>query len=293
MARSALTDIKTDLISDSGAVLWSFVQGEQVEFPVTLNFLTNAGIGYTYEAVIMEGNNIAPTGGSATWEVGVDPAISTIVPTATRALGINNSLVVRVPRDRGNWEPTGEYTREDVVLDNTIYYKLKTGVDYLSSTPPQDDTAFWEEYEPNKVYIQFPGTMTLAQTVPVTATTGIPGKFTLAGHPFKEGNPVVFTGSMPTEVTANTVYYVSASGLTTDDFRVATTVGGTPLTLSTVGASIMATLPAWSVQPTITVPVYGFFELRVTEPYGSIYPRTWKPMRGLIQYLYSPTQAVI
>lgn len=277
MARSSLVDATIDLQDDTGGVLWSFVQGEQVEFPVTLNFLSNAGLGYTYEAVIMEGNNVLG---------------ESVAPTAARSNGINSSLTVRVPRERGVWSPTEEYTREDVVSYNTIYYKLKAGVDRLNAAAPSADTAFWEEYEPNKVYIQFSGKVTLPQTVSVTGAIGIPGTFTSVGHPFKEGNPVNFAGTLPTEVLENTTYYVVASGLTADNFRVASNVGGIPLTLSTNGSGLTATLPAWSVQPTITSPVHGFFELRVTEPSGGIYPRTWKPMRGLVQYLYSPTQVV-
>jgi len=51
------------------------------------------------------------------------------------------------------------------------------------------------------------------------------------------------------------------------------------------------TYTAWSVQPTVASSVYGFFELRVTEP-GSVFPRSFKPVRGLVQLQYSPTTAV-
>ena len=65
-------------------------------------------------------------------------------------------------------------------------------------------------------------------------------------------------------------------------------VGGTagsdnPMTIKTY--------TAWTVQPTIETSVYGFFELRVTEP-GSVFPRSFKPVRGLIQLQYSPSAAV-
>lgn len=51
------------------------------------------------------------------------------------------------------------------------------------------------------------------------------------------------------------------------------------------------TYTAWSVQPTVASSVYGFFELRVTEP-GSVFPRSFKPVRGLIELQYSPTTTV-
>lgn len=48
----------------------------------------------------------------------------------------------------------------------------------------------------------------------------------------------------------------------------------------------------WAVQPTAESEVYGFFELRVTEPAGGVYQRTWKPMRGMVEISFSPTDLV-
>jgi len=197
MARSQLTETAVDLQSDSGAVLFSLIQGEQLEFPVVLNFLTNASAGYVYEAVIMEALN-----------VNGDLAI----PTVVRPGGANTTVTVRVPLERGTWVSTTAYNREDVVLYNAIYYKLATGTARISATPPSSDTGFWQEYVPNKVYIQFPATLSNS--------------------------------------------------------------------------------PAWAVGPNIAQPVYGFFELSVQEPAGGVYQRIWKPMRGLIELSYSPTQVV-
>jgi hypothetical protein len=193
MARSKITSPSSDLQSDSGAVLWSLVQGEQLEFPVTLKFLTNA-YGYTYEAVIMEANNVE---GNAT------------IPTIARPGGENTTLTVRVPLERGAWNPATAYDREDVVLYNAEYYKLKSGTARVNATTPDLDP-YWEDYVPNQVYIQFPSTL--------SAT--------------------------------------------------------------------------WSVQPTTESPVYGFFELSVQELSGAVYRRTWKPMRGVVELLYSPTKLV-
>lgn len=49
----------------------------------------------------------------------------------------------------------------------------------------------------------------------------------------------------------------------------------------------------YAVQPGVNNPVYGFFELRVTEPANPIYTRTWKPTRGLVEFRYSPTELVV
>jgi hypothetical protein len=51
-------------------------------------------------------------------------------------------------------------------------------------------------------------------------------------------------------------------------------------------ASLAAT---WNVQPIVDAPVYGFFELRVTEPQDQIFTRTFKPVRGMVEILFSPT----
>jgi len=196
MARSLITDASVDLVSDTGGVLWSLIQGEQLEYPITLNFLTNAGSGYAYEAVVVEGNNVS---GSAT------------PPTSARPSGVQTTLTVRVPAEKGTWSAAAAYDREDVVLYSGIYYKLYSGVARVSATIPSSDS-LWEVYVPNKIYVQF------------------------------------------------------------------------PLTLSKS--------PAWTVQPTTVSNVYGFFELRVTEPGGGVFTRTWKPMRGLVELLYSPTDVV-
>jgi hypothetical protein len=48
----------------------------------------------------------------------------------------------------------------------------------------------------------------------------------------------------------------------------------------------------WAQDAEVGVPVYGFFEMRVTEPVDAVYQRTWKPIRGMVEVLFSPTEAV-
>lgn len=45
----------------------------------------------------------------------------------------------------------------------------------------------------------------------------------------------------------------------------------------------------WAVKPSAVVPVHGFFELKVSEPGSAIFPRIWKPARGVVELLFSPT----
>jgi hypothetical protein len=66
-------------------------------------------------------------------------------------------------------------------------------------------------------------------------------------------------------------------------------------TLDTIHVQIPKTLsitPPYAMTPTVDAPVYGFFELRVSEKANNVYPRTWKPVRGLIEILFSPTERV-
>jgi len=194
MARSTLVNPTDDLISDSGAVLWSFVKGEQLEFPITMNFIGNATAGYTYEAVVVEALNVVE---------------QTEKPVTIRPGGIQTTLVVRVPTYRGTWNGTQAYNREEVVFYNGLYYKLLSGIARTNATPPSSDP-LWEETTLNRVYLQYP---------------------------------------------------------------------------STLGST-------WQIQPTVGFPTYGFFELRVTEPADAIFRRTWKPVRGMVEILFSPTDIV-
>lgn len=198
MARALITETTNDLISDAGAILWSIVIGEQLEFPITLNFIENmplTGIEtYEYEAVVIEGDNVAEQSER---------------PTTIKPNGAQTKLVIRVPVYVGYWNPPEAYNREEVVLYNNKYYKLRSGISRVSSIPPDQDP-LWEETLYNIIYLQFP---------------------------------------------------------------------------KTLGAD-------WEISPTTEVPVYGFFELRVTEPLDAVFTRTWKPIRGMVQLLFSPTHIV-
>lgn len=195
MARSRLVDPTKDLINDSGTVLWSIIKGEQLEFPIALNFIDDASVkssnNYTYEAVVVEGLNTTT---------------QTDFPTTTRPQGVTTSLFTRLPILIGTWDAGVAYNKEEVVLYNGKYYKLIKGAGRVNSTIPSEDS-LWTVTQLNKIYVQFPST--LAST--------------------------------------------------------------------------------WSVQPSVNVPVYGFFELRVTEPTDQIFTRTFKPVRGIIEILFSPT----
>jgi len=195
MARSRITDTgRKDLITDAGSVLFSFVKGEQLEFPVTLNFLEDATAGYTYEAVVVEAQNLFGQTGK---------------PTTVLAGGVQTVIPVRVPTNRGTWDAVQAYNTAEVVSHSGIVYQLVAGAAVVNAVTPDLDPN-WTVTTLNKIHLQFP--TTLADT-----------------------------------------YAISAS---------------------------------------VNSPIYGFFELRVTEPNTSVYRRTWKPIRGMIEILFSPTDIV-
>jgi len=202
MARSRIIqpDVN-DLITDAGSVLFSLVKGEQLEFPVTLNFVVDATNNYTYEAAVVEAANTSTQTGLLNADTLVYDR-----PKSIEASGAKTSLTVRVPTNRGTWQDVQAYNREEIVLYNSIYYKLLEGAARVNSTTPDQDS-LWAVTALNKIYVQFPDTL------------------------------------------AND--YV--------------------------------------LNPSVSSPVYGFFELRVTEPTDSIYSRTWKPIRGMVEFLFSPT----
>lgn len=81
----------------------------------------------------------------------------------------------------------------------------------------------------------------------ITATIGTPGVITWNNHGLSAGQPVVFAndgGALPGGLTAGTVYYVIAGGLTTNSFSVATTAGGTGVEITDAGTGVtVATAP--------------------------------------------------
>jgi hypothetical protein len=196
MGRTMIGSTTTELQSDSGSVLWSFVQGEQLEFPVTLSFIQNVSLGYAFEAVVIEGAN--------------EPD-STTPPEAIQPNGVQTKLTVRVPLYRDTWNAATTYHKDDMTLYSGKYYHLKYLLSYVSAVTPNLDPN-WTEVVGNVIYVQFPKTLSLS--------------------------------------------------------------------------------PAWAVQPTAASKVYGFFELRVTENTGAIFAQTWKPMRGLVELQFSPTEVV-
>lgn len=75
----------------------------------------------------------------------------------------------------------------------------------------------------------------------VTISVGSPGVVSWTGHGLVAGQPVVFTnegGALPDGLTAGTVYYVIAAGLTADTFSVAATPDGPGIETTDAGTGV-------------------------------------------------------
>jgi hypothetical protein len=51
-----------------------------------------------------------------------------------------------------------------------------------------------------------------------------------------------------------------------------------------------ALISLWTVQPSPDKPVYGYIELEIKDPGVGNQQQIWKPLRGLVEVLYSPTE---
>lgn len=74
----------------------------------------------------------------------------------------------------------------------------------------------------------------------VTVTIASPGVLSLTAHGLKEGDTVYLTttGALPTGLSANTLYYVIAAGLTANAFELSATRGGSVINTSGVQSGV-------------------------------------------------------
>jgi hypothetical protein len=86
----------------------------------------------------------------------------------------------------------------------------------------------------------------------VTITEANPGVVTFTAHGLKANDAVTFTttGTLPTNLSVNTVYYVVAAGLTVNTFRVSETPGGAAI--NTSGSVQSGTHTCYPVKKNVT-----------------------------------------
>jgi hypothetical protein len=139
MARSRIAAPTSDPISDNGAVLWSLVLGEQLEYPIDIDFIDDAE-DYTITAYVIEAINV------------VDQEEK---PEKYKTGGIVTSLVVRVPVNQGTWDAATAYNADEIVQYEGKWYVMLVGVAVVDATPPSESDN-WEKTTPNRVWIQLP-----------------------------------------------------------------------------------------------------------------------------------------
>lgn len=165
MARSDINRPTQDLQIDPGAVLYSFVQGEQTSQEVVLDFLLDARQ-YIFEAVVMEAKNVAG---------------SEDIPSEVEPGGVQDTLTTRTRTFKGDWLPNVNYYHDDLVFFTGRYYRLATNRPdpYQSTFDPTQD-ARWINSGLNIVIVQFPETLSLDYAVQPSIEIPVAGYFELS-----------------------------------------------------------------------------------------------------------------
>jgi|GEM_PF-3627509 len=90
---------------------------------------------------------------------------------------------------------------------------------------------------PSFVHAPPPGDAIAPDQSPTVTAVAATNLLTTAGHGLLANTPVRFTttGTLPGGLSLATTYYVIASGLTANDFKVSATVGGTEVDITTAG----------------------------------------------------------
>jgi hypothetical protein len=162
MARAITTStVTTTTVQDVGSVLWSFTQGEQLEFNVTISFISNL-TDYVFEAVVIEADNTSSY---------------KIRPTQVQPLGKKLRLATRL---HDEWDPLVLYiTGQLVRLGAEIYERLTVGT---SATYPNEDTVNWKlraDRSASELFIRFPESLSANWTVQPTVNKKVYGFFEL------------------------------------------------------------------------------------------------------------------
>lgn len=147
--------------------------------------------------------------------------------------GISSPVTLRAEWTSTSSVPTYAYWRKNGAVVQT---PQATPVEVTGSV---NDQIAWETYAANShpAGNYDTGTVTVTnrtQSGTCTMTIASPAVVTKVGHQFATSQKVRFstTGALPTGVTAGTVYYVIAAGLTADAFQFSATDGGAAVNTS-------------------------------------------------------------
>lgn len=122
----------------------------------------------------------------------------------------------------GSYRTSGQMKTNDFLADDWTQMYLQMAI-WVSSAVTVDNQP--------QILLNVPGGIQLGNP---TISIASPGVVTLASHGLKAGDTVYFTttGALPSPLSPNTTYYVISSGLTTNQFEIATSFGGTAINTS-------------------------------------------------------------
>lgn len=151
MARSRIVDPTDDLVTDTGSILFSLIQGEQLELPVVLEGLEQPAAGYLITATLREAANVA---------------LQTSPPDMEKVGGVLDTLTVRVPPYIGAWQTVFNYNEGDLVSYQGEYY-----ICIVAGSGAETNTASWETIHPGTAFIRFTSLLSTDWDVQPTAST--------------------------------------------------------------------------------------------------------------------------
>lgn len=135
MARSRIINPIDDLVSDSGSVLFSLIQGEQLEYPILLEGLELPPSEYDVTSRLLEAENIF---------------MQNQMPVTLQPAGAESVISVRTPTYRGEWQMAVFYAEGELV-----YYANKYYLCVQSGAGLGTNTAAWREIPMGTAYLRF------------------------------------------------------------------------------------------------------------------------------------------
>jgi hypothetical protein len=239
----------------TGSIIWKgFVQLQGTTFPGNK---TARGLrGFVYEhttgTVSTSGNSITIDGSGTGFQsegiaigarIGFGTTDPTLVTTWYEVTSITNDTTLTISGTGVNISPSTLYVIEEIrigVLTTNVTainggLNLIKGLNYNTFTP--SGTIIPEATTVDNIrasYLLKNNIINGSYFATTTVTIASPGVFTVNNHGLNVGDSVIFstTGALPTGLAVNTIYYVTATNLTTNTFTVTGTLGAAAINTS-------------------------------------------------------------
>lgn len=180
------------------------------------------------------------SGSTITWDGCVEARPMPYDATDDAPTGASTKFVpMFAPDEPDNWTAT----TSNCTTSNKCYYSgSSNSTRRFNGAPPGSQR--YNNYLPDA------GDGTDATCGKTSVSIASPAVVTRASHGFVAGDQVVFhtTGSLPSGLSAGTVYYVISLGLTTNSFRVSTSKGGSAVNTSGSQSGTHSITSSWTCQ---------------------------------------------